>query len=1105
MSYPDNNTIHDFMRLEDLSRRHNPIILDATNNPNQINFPAVQTQDQYTRDSFHKGNLENLTRLGFKPETITATDGSKSLRLTGEDAKRFASLSASLPEMANKLIQSSPRQANADGSVTIKTPSGEHYHSHLSALVTALRVVGITAPETATYDHSNPIVSIQNNAKRDGIESILKPTPTHDHAILTLPKASIDNSVNGAEFRRSLSARVSSTPSGPPLHVQQIMEFNLSHRIGEDTPLAPGYKDGGRQSVYDANDGQTIIASKRESVTFKDPSEDPSLKRVIDRAKVEMAGLTSVAQKAEYLNKLVDTLLHKNDPDLNEKILRGLPADANGKRRVSLGDLIDNETGVCRHRTVLFKVLADNTGVPCAMVRGNFRDGNYGGGHAWNEVVQENGKRLLVDVMHGKVIGMNDPYARHYQDIQNRPMYDDKGPIKHAAPQPAKVEPAKPAQSSVQQIDMQKLSAAQHIIAGENITSTTKGGYIGVGKNDLEIATLKESLRVQGFEEGKHYTVGTSSLNQGGNVIKLTADGAAEFEKVKANAQAGKPPVMIAATPPAIDMQKLSAAQHVIAGENITSTSKGGYIGIGKNDVEIATLKESLRLQGFEEGKHYTVGTSSLNQGGNVIKLTADGAVEFEKVKANAQAGKPPVMVATAPPTPAAPPAPEPAKPAQPPAQQQAPKPVIAASVDLDLSQPPKAPAKTPEQHMAAASEKFRQEVSNPAVKPTTKVDLDLSDGSPKTTSGTKIGLSATGQKVDGHAGKAALAVEVASEAAKGNYGAAAATAAMAVAEQQGVKFVVKRIPVVGGLVTAGMTLFSAGAQAAQGNFKKAGSELIAGAAETAGNIVGFGLGDAAREGTRKLALLAGVKEENAPDKSGLRTAAESAYSLGKTITDASKLKLMSKTELSSAIQKDPNMVDTVSFKGNRVNLATALEDKEFRTKFLKQLESESKAGTDRSGQIAMIKAYEGKLETGTPVAPAAASVAQTAKPAATNITTPQAQAQATILNAQYKSMSTTQLADSILKDPVLPDTVAMNGKTISIKEAIKDGTFRDKLIANLESAQAKGTDLSQQIAMLKAYDTKMDASSQAGSTVTQVAQSQRPVQSPASISAPMA
>jgi|GEM_PF-5416032 len=1163
MTYPSKDTLNGFMRLEDLSRRHNPIMFDATNNPKQVNFPVAQTNDQYTRDAFHKANLENLTRLGFNPEVITANDGSKSLRLMGEDAKRFASLSATLPEMANNLIQSSPKQKNSDGSVTIKTPAGEHYHSHLSALIVALRVVGITPPPTATYDHSNPIVSIQNNAQRDGIESILKPNPTHDHAILTLPKTSIDNALNSAEFMRPIPMKGSNPPSSiPPLHVQQIMLFNSEHRIPENTPLAPGYKDGGRGAKYDTDDGKTIIGSQRESITFKDPSEDPSLKRAIDKAKIEMSGMTSIAQKAEYLNKLVDNLLHQSDPDLNTKIINSIPPGPDGKRRPSLGDLIDNQTGVCRHRTILFKVLADNTGVPCAMVRGNFRDGNYGGGHAWNEVVQENGKRLLVDVMHGKVVDMSDPYARHYQDIKNRPMYDNNGSINHNPP-PTPQSP-KPAVSS--SLDIAKLTIAQKMIAREQIEHTEKGNYLGVGKTQEDINTLKAALIAQGLEPDKHFKEKPSSLNGGKNIIQLTPEGSQLVDKIKADFQVGKPPVMVGknqpaadtseplkhaiSSPPPIDVTKLTNAQMTLAAAGITEAIKGDkpvtYIGVGKTSSDIENLRAALKIQGFEEGKHFTVGTSSLNQGGNVIKLTNDGAAEFNKVKVNFQAGNPPIMVGVSPvgiditkPTPSSvSPPPQPTKPLIIPVDidLSAGKPLIQPSIVLSKPSP-----LTPETAMSAAAERFRQEVNNPVIKPVAatvaapKVGIDLSDAGPaKPSGGVRPSVSATGQKVEGKLGIAQTAITAGAQAAQGDVAGAAVTAGTAVAQQVGIGKVAqvaekvaatatpvimaaaeklgvagaaqtggKFIPGLGAIIGAVETASNVTSALRQGQYAKAGIEAVTGVVATFAGSAGFGAADHIRK-ISNMAVTATLGDKYAPHQGSLYD----TYDIAKAaLTSRNDFAKLSRSDLAAAIQKDSTMVDTVRVKGVEMTLAKALEDKGFRATFLKDLEQQKKPD-----QIALINAYTAKLDAGQPVTPSSASVvAQVAKPASASALSPQTQAQAqaqnVTLNAQYKSMSTTQLSTAILKDPVLPDTVVIGGKTLSITEAIKDDNFRNKLISNLESAQAKGSDLSVQIAMIKAYDDKMDASANAVKP-TQLAQAQiqRPVQSPPpSISAPMA
>ena len=58
-----------------------------------------------------------------------------------------------------------------------------------------------------------------------------------------------------------------------------------------------------------------------------------------------------------------------------------------GKRVVLIGEL---RVGICRHRALLFKYLADLLGLRCRVARGEYRYGRGADdvdGHAWNVVV----------------------------------------------------------------------------------------------------------------------------------------------------------------------------------------------------------------------------------------------------------------------------------------------------------------------------------------------------------------------------------------------------------------------------------------------------------------------------------------------------------------------------------------------------------------------------------------------------------------------------------------------------------------------------------------------------------------------------------------------
>jgi hypothetical protein len=99
----------------------------------------------------------------------------------------------------------------------------------------------------------------------------------------------------------------------------------------------------------------------------------------------------------------------------------------NGSNLVSLGQIIKTD-GVCRHRALLFKYLADASDglVRARLIRGNYgsidQSGGVGGEHSWN-VCQIGDEHCLVDVMHdtAEIVNEDSPVAVMYR----RRMRDD--------------------------------------------------------------------------------------------------------------------------------------------------------------------------------------------------------------------------------------------------------------------------------------------------------------------------------------------------------------------------------------------------------------------------------------------------------------------------------------------------------------------------------------------------------------------------------------------------------------------------------------------------------------------------------------------------------
>jgi RimJ/RimL family protein N-acetyltransferase len=138
-------------------------------------------------------------------------------------------------------------------------------------------------------------------------------------------------------------------------------------------------------------------------------------------------------------------------------------------------------------------------------------------------------------------------------------------------------------------------------------------------------------------------------------------------------------------------------------------------------------------------------------------------------------------------------------------------------------------------------------------------------------------------------AGKVQGAADVALSLAEGHYGDAAVSTTQQVAMNETTWKAVaetgkdiaavskvagqlaKKIPVIGAVVTAGYVAYEVGSDTYQGEYGRAGSAFVAGAAEAGGNLVGLGVGDAAREGVRET-IHHTAGEKYMPDESGLRS-----------------------------------------------------------------------------------------------------------------------------------------------------------------------------------------------------------------------------------------
>ncbi|MCI1274227.1 MAG: hypothetical protein LKG27_07330, partial [Clostridiaceae bacterium] len=110
-------------------------------------------------------------------------------------------------------------------------------------------------------------------------------------------------------------------------------------------------------------------------------------------------------EKISMLMTYVDDIFSVNKDD--EALLALTKKFPIGKN-VRLGEIIDSGAGVCRHRSLLTKILGDHTGLNVSLVKGSYDDG----AHAWNKFIASDGKKYLVDTMHRNLVNLSNDGIR---------------------------------------------------------------------------------------------------------------------------------------------------------------------------------------------------------------------------------------------------------------------------------------------------------------------------------------------------------------------------------------------------------------------------------------------------------------------------------------------------------------------------------------------------------------------------------------------------------------------------------------------------------------------------------------------------------------------
>lgn len=186
--------------------------------------------------------------------------------------------------------------------------------------------------------------------------------------------------------------------------------FNEKNRIEANEKLRPGYYDGGHQLKEGVKPYREILNIKENSPKFDAFVDD--INRHVQKKRL------NPKQKVKYVARL----LHKQQGGYSPQ---GIDEQWKAGQKVGLDTVLAKGNGVCRHRALLFKAIMDKLGVPAALVRGQFQQGDHGGPHVWNEV-RLNGKTHVVDAMHNRFFQKGkDRYGKFYFDFNDleTPLY----------------------------------------------------------------------------------------------------------------------------------------------------------------------------------------------------------------------------------------------------------------------------------------------------------------------------------------------------------------------------------------------------------------------------------------------------------------------------------------------------------------------------------------------------------------------------------------------------------------------------------------------------------------------------------------------------------
>lgn len=191
----------------------------------------------------------------------------------------------------------------------------------------------------------------------------------------------------------------------------QSDRYNNLHDTLSDEPLADGFcMDGDLEFINIGksgdNDSELILVDQQRDATLKATLQDAQEEFAKSPSKSDIEKIKFIFN---YVNKKFSKVSAQDSVTLYRTISQwaksALGNQPDGKRPIiQLGDAIDAGAGICRHKALLTKLLANQLGLKASLERGiaNVEKSNSGG-HAWNEITTADNQTFVMDTSLGVV------------------------------------------------------------------------------------------------------------------------------------------------------------------------------------------------------------------------------------------------------------------------------------------------------------------------------------------------------------------------------------------------------------------------------------------------------------------------------------------------------------------------------------------------------------------------------------------------------------------------------------------------------------------------------------------------------------------------------